>query len=155
MSKHQMKIVGKVTHVFAHRFVVQADDNAVLCDLTPHGSEKVILQIGDHVQLDGEMKPSELKVTRLSRNGEKGLEFDHHKRKEHHSETADPNVAFKAAKAAGFETFGAARRKPRHFEVLARRDNQLVELHIELDGHIRKVKSEFEKNKWGDFLPVA
>ena len=41
---------------------------------------------------------------------------------------------------AGFEPVGQPRRKPKHFEVLGRRNDELTELHIELDGNIRKRK---------------
>jgi hypothetical protein len=150
MSEHQKKLAGEVTHIFAHRFVVQEADMTVLCDLTPHGSERVQLEIGDHVSLEGEMKPSELKVARLSRNGGRAIELDHPKGKKQHHPTAEPTVAFRAAKEAGYETLGASRRKPKHFEILARRGGELVELHVELDGRIRKVKADFDRDKWSD-----
>jgi transcription elongation GreA/GreB family factor len=42
----------------------------VLADLTPRGLEVVGLRIGDRVALEGEQKPSEIKVSKLERNGE-------------------------------------------------------------------------------------
>jgi hypothetical protein len=153
MPKHQtnLKINGNVTHIFAHRFVVQTDTGPVLGDLTPRGREQITLKVGDRVTLEGEMKPSELKVVRLSRNGEKVVEFDHEKRTEQHPE-AEPGVALRSAEMAGFETLGTPRRKPKHFEVLARRNGRISELHIELDGHIRKVKSDVDRDKWAEAM---
>jgi hypothetical protein len=155
MPEHRKNVTGEVTHIFAHRFVVQGADNAVLCDLTPRGSERVQLKIGDHVSLEGEMKPSELKVERLSRNGGKALEFDQTQAKAQHHPAAEPRIALQAAKEAGYVTLGALRRKPRHFEILARRDGELVELHVELDGRIRKVKSDFDRDKWKDAVAAG
>ena len=91
--------------------------------------------------LDGEMKPSELKVARLTRGG-KTTQIDHKKKPPHDdpSPHADPSVALASARAAGFETLGSPRRKPKHFELLGRRRGELSEIHVELDGEIRKSK---------------
>ena len=57
----------------------------------------------------------------------------------------------KSARNAGYEPIGDPRRKPKHFAVLGRRDNKLTELHIELDGHIRKMKDvAADDQKWRD-----
>jgi hypothetical protein len=153
MSEHQtsLKLSGTVTHIFAHRFVVQTDTGPVLGDLTPRGREKITLRVGDRVELEGEMKPSELKVRRLSQNGGKVVEFEPEKGKEHFPK-AESGIALRSAEMAGFETLGAPRRKPKHFEVLARRDGRLSELHIELDGHIRKVRSDVDQHKWAEAM---
>lgn len=133
---------GTVTHVFGHRFVVQTIRDAILADLTPEGLEQTLLRVGDTVRIEGEMKPSELKVTHFTSGGRtiiidpKKKHHDHH----HHHPDVDPGVAIEWARAAGFETIGQPLRKPKHFEVLGRRNDQLTELHIELDGHIRKHK---------------
>jgi hypothetical protein len=42
----------------------------VLADLTPRGLEVVGLRIDDRVALEREQKPSEIKVSKLERNGE-------------------------------------------------------------------------------------
>ena len=58
-----------------------------------------------------------------------------------------------AAKAAGFDTVGHPRRKPKHFEVLGRRNEQFSELHIELNGIIRKSKPiDRHDPKWAEEL---
>jgi hypothetical protein len=139
MPHHQIiTITGRITHVFGHRFVVQTRHDTVLCDVTPKGLERIQFHVGDSVELEGEQKPSELKVARFTRdNTTVAIEY---KEKHHQHEDADPADALRAARAAGFATRGEPRRKPRHFEVLGERDARLIELHIELDGHIRKMK---------------
>lgn len=140
MSEELITLSGKITHVFAHRFVVQNAKGTVLADLTPHGAELVDLRVGSDVELEGEKKPSELKVTRIKSDG-RSVEIEH-KRKPHHGhhEPANPAIAIEAARAAGFELKGSPHRKPKHFEVHGRRDGKDYELHVELDGRIRKTK---------------
>lgn len=151
MSDHHTSVSGKILYLFAHRFVVQTKSGAILADLTPHGIEQIALKVGDTVALEGEQKPSELKVTTLTREG-KTVRIEHKKKPhEHgpHHAPADPAIVVKAAQAAGYETVGQPRRKPKHFEVLGRRDGRFTELHIELDGHIRKTKhATADDPKW-------
>jgi len=158
MPDHHISTVsGKITHVFGHRFVVQTSHGAVLADVTPKGLEQFALHVGDDVSLSGEQKPSELKVTQFSRGG-KTFAIEHrNKPHEHHDRApAEPRIALKAARAAGYETLGEPRRKPKHFEVLGRRDRQLTELHIELDGHIRKEKPvAHDDPKWSEAARAA
>ncbi|AMN44990.1 hypothetical protein [Rhodoplanes sp. Z2-YC6860] len=152
MSEDHRKLSGKITHVFAHRFVIETPKGAVLADVTPHGMEAVTLRVGADVQLEGEMKPSELKVFRFTSGG-KSVAIEH--KKKHHDDhhgPADPEVARRAARQAGFEPVGEPRRKPKHFEVLGRRQGIYSELHIELDGHIRKTKPVHDDPKWADAL---
>lgn len=151
MPDHAIRTVdGEVTHIFGHRFVVQTSKGAVLADLTPHGAERITLTAGDHVTLVGEMKPTELKVSQFTRGGET-TEIVHEKKHKH--DDTDPGIATKAAKQAGFETVGQPRRKPKHFVVLGRRNDALTELHIELDGHIRKQKpADRNDPKWKEAL---
>lgn len=140
MSHERIRLSGKIVHVFAHRFVVQTAKGAVLADLTPHGADLVKLRIGADVDLEGEMKPSELKVTGFACNGDR-VTIEHKKKPDHtRHEPADPTTALEAARAAGFEPIGTARRKPRHFEIQGRRNDQDYELHVELDGRIRKAR---------------
>lgn len=153
MPHHETRtITGTISHIFHHRFVVETQDGAVLADVTPHGLDQVRLAAGDKVELVGEMKPSELKVSRFTSGG-KTTEIAHKPKHEHDHAPADPRVATKAAKAAGFDPLGDPRRKPKHFEVLGRKDGALTELHIELDGHIRKSKpADRHDPKWADAL---
>lgn len=140
MSEERVKLSGKIVHVFAHRFVVQTTKGAVLADLTPHGAEAVRLRIGADVELEGEQKPSELKVTRFACGGD-SVTIAHKKKHGHdHHPPADPAAAIEAARAAGFEPTGTPRRKPKHFEIHGRRNGQDYELHVELGGRIRKAR---------------
>jgi hypothetical protein len=131
---------GKITHIFAHRFVVQTPLGAVLADVTPHGVDVIKLRIGADVELEGEMKPSELKVTRFACDNRR-VTIEHKKKSGHgHHEPADSAIAIEAARAAGFEPMGAPRRKPKHFEIQGRRNGQDYELHVELGGRIRSAR---------------
>jgi hypothetical protein len=70
-EKHsKVNAAGEITHVFGHRFLLKTGSKSVLADLTPRGLEVVGLRIGDRVALEGEQKPSEVKVSNLERNGE-------------------------------------------------------------------------------------
>ena len=146
MTKQPASINGTVTHTFAHRFVIETDKGPVLADLTPHCDDKIKLQIGDVVTLEGEMKPSELKVSRIT-SRDKTIEIPT-KHKKDHQRFVEPEVARRAARVAGYEAIGEPRRKPKHFELLGRRDGCLAELHIELNGTIRKVKSVSDQSEW-------
>jgi hypothetical protein len=148
---HIVGVTGKVTHIFNHRFVVQTTVDAVLCDVTPRGLELIKLRIGDHVELEGEQKPSELKVTRFTSHG--STVTIEHKPKHHDHHPADPDKALNAVKAAGFAIRGEPRRKPKHFEVLGERDARFSEFHVELDGRIRKTKPvDRHDSKWADAI---
>ncbi|MET0219330.1 MAG: hypothetical protein ABW213_01605 [Tardiphaga sp.] len=152
---HPVTISGAVTHVFGHRFVVETSSGAVLADLTPKGVEQHAPRIGDTVSLTGEMKPSELKVSRLTSGG-KTITVEHKKPHGHAHPQAESGDAIKAARKAGYEPLGEPRRKPKHFEVLGRRDGALTELHIELDGHIRKTKPvDASEEKWSEALQAV
>jgi len=150
---------GTIALVFGHRFVLKTKTGHLLADLTPHGAEKIKLRIGAEVTIAGEMKPTELKVFAFTAGGktvriEHGPKHHHHHHHHdhHHHEDADPAVAIEAAKAAGYAVLDEPRRKPKHFEVLGRKKGnkrKLEELHVELDGHIRKVKPvEAGDHKW-------
>ncbi len=151
MPDKHISVSGKILHLFAHRFVVQTADGAILADVTPEGIEQIALHVGDTVSLEGEMKPSELKVARLTCGG-RLVQIEHRKkphRGDHGHAPADAEIALNAARAAGYAPVGAPRRKPKHFEGLGRRNDALTELHIELDGNIRKTKpASAEDPKW-------
>ncbi len=165
MPHHEhVEISGEIVDVFAHRFTIATDRGRVLADLGPKGAEAFRLTPGLRIVASGEMKPSELKVDRIAREGAKPIEIAHkkpghgpgHEGPDHHHEPADPKVALEAVKAAGLEPVGDPRRKPKHFEVLARRGRLFVECHVELDGHIRKEKPVAENDhKWANELDTA
>lgn len=150
MPDDHVRVSGKILHVFAHRFVVQTKAGAILADVTPRGLDHIVLRVGDTVSLEGEAKPSELKVSRLTLDG-RTVRVEHKKPHHHddHHGPADPEVVLKAAREAGYEPSAKPRRKPKHFEVLGKRNGRFSELHIELDGHIRKTKpTASDDPKW-------
>ncbi|GJE51348.1 hypothetical protein GOFOIKOB_4405 [Methylobacterium tardum] len=141
---------GTIRHVFAHRFTIEADGQTHLADLGPKGADAFALASGLHVTLQGERRPSEIKVTRISAAGRDPVEIQH--KKPHHAPgpkradtrsdgPADPAHALAAAAAAGWTVVEAPRHKPRHFELLARRgEAAATELHVDFCGTIYKEK---------------
>ena len=85
------------------------------------------------------MKPSELKVSRITCGG-RVVDIVDKKHGPHDHGPADPAIALRAARTAGYKPVREPHRKPKHFEVLGQRDGKLEELHIEFDGHIRTSK---------------
>ncbi|HWG06422.1 MAG TPA: hypothetical protein VG271_15535 [Beijerinckiaceae bacterium] len=156
----QTAVKGVVTDIFGHRFVVKTARGKILADLTPHGADRISLKEGDEVELSGEMKPTELKIHRISKDGGETVVIDHKKPHEHghapkhEHEYADPKPALKAAKDKGFAVVGVPRRKPKHFEVLGRdKAGAYAELHVELDGHVRKIKPvDSGDHKWSEAI---
>ena len=167
----QTTVTGEVTDVFAHRFVVKTTKGKILADLGPKGAERVTVRESDRVELSGEMKPSELKVHRITMAGAQPITIEHKKPKpdehkepkphehekpkphdgQHHEPSeADPAPALETVAANGFTVLGSPRRKPKHFEILGRdRAGDLVELHIDLDGTLRKTRPvTAEDGKW-------
>jgi hypothetical protein len=97
------------------------------------------------------MKPSELKVHSIARNGERPVGIEHPKKPHpHEHDEADPGPALKTAEANGFAVLGKPRRKPKHFEILGRDlAGDVVELHVELDGSLRKTRPVHDDDpKW-------
>jgi hypothetical protein len=149
---------GEVTDIFAHRFVVKTANGKVLADLGPKGADQVPLKEGDRVNLIGNMKPSELKVHSIARNGARPVGIEHPKKPHpHEHDEADPGPALKTAEANGFTVLGKPRRKPKHFEILGRDlAGDVVELHVELDGSLRKTRPVHDDDpKWATEIKVG
>ena len=156
---------GAIQNVFAHRFTVLAGGKVFLADLGPKGAEAFELAEGLEVELQGEQRPSEIKVTEISAKGRPPVVL-HHKKPHHepgrrppherglapHHEAADPALALSAAAAAGWTVQGEPCRKPKHFELLARQgQGGWAELHVDLDGGLYKVKAvPPDGGKWAD-----
>ena len=134
---------GTVSYVFAHRFVVTTAEGSTLADLGPQGAELFPLQVGEEVIVAGEMKPSELKVVTIARAGSPPVAIDAGpKGPPGNSRDAEAHAALSALRQVGLAPVGEPRRRPRHFEIAARRaDGKLVEAHVEFDGAIRKVRA--------------
>jgi hypothetical protein len=146
----QTTLQGEVADIFAHRFVVKTGSSKVLADLTPKGAEQIALHKGDRVTLSGEMKPSELKVHQIKRDGGPSITIQHKRPHPDQHEPADPEHALKTVTANGFTVVGNPRRKPKHFEILGRDSaGDFVELHVELGGALRKTRPVDEADpKW-------
>jgi hypothetical protein len=130
-----------------------------LADLGKHNQEKIKLKSGDEVELTGEQKPSELKIHKMILNGQavalEPKDKDHHQ--SHALKSADPDIAINAAKREHITVIGKPHRKPQHFEVLGKNpQGELIELHIELDGKLRKSKPiKPNDEKWAEELAAA
>ncbi|WP_256642917.1 hypothetical protein [Stenotrophomonas sp. 9(2022)] len=153
---HHEKIAlsGVVEHVFAHRFTLLADGRPYLADLGPKGADAFTIAPGLAVTLEGERRPSEIKVLSIARKGGKRVEIEH--KKPHHGPghhagkhvQIDPAVALDAVKRAGWTPAGEPQRHPKHFEVLARQINgDWMELHVDFVGGIYKQKPA-SAHKW-------
>lgn len=155
---HHEKITlsGVVEHVFAHRFTLLADGQPYLADLGPKGAEAFALAAGLQVQLEGERRPSEIKVLRIARKGGKPVELEH--KKPHHGhgpkhhqgrhDEADVGAALAAVAQAGWVASGEPQRHPKHFEVLAQQDGgPWMELHVDFSGGIYREKPA-SAHKW-------
>jgi len=155
----QNTISGEVIDIFAHRFVIKTSAGKILADLGPKAAERVALKAGDKVQVSGEMKPSELKVSRITKQGGQPIDIEH-KKKPHEGKPeadADPKKALRAARDAGYTVFGEPKRRPKHFEMLGRNaDGAFAELHIELDGAFRRAKPVPRgDHKWASEISAA
>jgi len=138
------KASGTVWAVFGHRFAIDGKDGRFLADLGPKGSEGIEIAVGDAVSVEGESKPSEIKVTSITLKG--GVVHEVTWPKKPHDDKAeqgpaDPAVALSAVKAQGYVVEGEPKRKPKHFEIVGSKDGIRHELHVELDGKIRKTKA--------------
>lgn len=160
-------VSGHVEHVFGHRFTVKTADAVILADLTPHGARHVPLKSGDSVVIEGEQKPSEIRVESIAIGArtyvmpppERGPHHHHgHHRHgpghEHHpkhreaGEMPDLAAIMKRLVEDGYEVLGQPRMRHRHCEWLVRKGKELFEAHVEFDGHIRKLKPADLDGKW-------
>ncbi|KNY21132.1 hypothetical protein [Methylobacterium sp. ARG-1] len=131
---------GTVWAVFGHRFALDGAAGRILADLGPKGSADITLTVGDRVSLRGTRKPSEIKVTRLTLADGSTRTIDWPQKEKHDHPPADPALAIRAAEAAGYAVAGVPERKPKHFALRGAKDGAEHELHITLDGDIRKAK---------------
>ncbi|SEL94279.1 hypothetical protein SAMN05428989_2941 [Pseudoxanthomonas sp. GM95] len=153
---HHEKITlnGVIENVFVHRFTVLSNGQIHLADLGPKGAEVFPLAEGLKVTLEGEQRPSEIKVLWISKKGGRPVDVEHkkprHSPKHHHADVAaDPKLVLKAVGKAGWTVEGTPERKPKHFEVLAYQGGgDWTELHVDFAGVIYKEKPA-DAHKWG------
>ncbi|WP_369968545.1 hypothetical protein AB8E26_16540 [Stenotrophomonas rhizophila] len=154
MPHHEkVALAGVIEHVFAHRFTLICNEQAYLADLGPKGAEAFPLKQGQAVRLEGEQRPSEIKVARIARKGGPFVAVEHKKphhgpKHAHADAPADAGIVLAAVKKAGWSVKGKPERKPKHFEVLARHDaGEWTELHVDFAGVIYKQKAA-DHGKW-------
>lgn len=151
---------GVIQHVFAHRFTLDAEGQTHLADLGPKGAQAFPLAPGLAVSLEGERRPSEIKVTLISAEGREPVRIEHKKPNHgpghaHPDVPADPDRIRAAVAAEGWTLEGEPRQKPKHFEVLAHRgDGGPTELHVDFAGRIYKQKAA-DSAKWAVQAPSA
>jgi|GEM_PF-238954 len=161
-------VSGRVEHVFAHRFTVKTADAVILADLTPHGLKYVPLKGGDDVVIEGEQKPSEIRVESISigprtyilppqpehRGPQHSGPGMHHRGPPHRGgshgrgEDIDTSVAKKALQAEGYDIVGDPRLRHRHTEWLVKKGGEVFEAHVTFDGEIRHVDPAEPRGKW-------
>jgi hypothetical protein len=155
---HHTSVSGTVTAVFAHRFVIEDAGAKYLADIGPEAVKHVDLKEGDKVSVTGERKPSEIKVTEITKADGKPIHIEHNKKHDHdeHHTYRDPRTAIEAVTRHGFRVIAEPRRKPKHFEILGRSaKGEAVEFHVELDGAIRKRKpADLHEPKWKLAVPA-
>jgi hypothetical protein len=128
--------------VFGHRFVLITPDGPLLADVSAHAPETVRLTPGAKVKITGERTPCEIKVHLFQSGSGETIEIPYKSKKKHpHDDNGDPEGAVKAALDAGYIVEGEPKRKPKHFELQAIRNGHRYELHIMLNGDIRKEKA--------------
>lgn len=141
MKHCRTSVSGTVRDVFAHRFTIETAQGLMLADLTPRGVEQITLGAGDEIMIEGERKPSEIKIHRIRRGGV-SVEIEHAKTLGKHVArhgAVDPEAATAAVRAAGYSVVGEPRLRPKHVEVLAiDAGGGLRDLHVATDGTIRK-----------------
>lgn len=154
MPHHEkVALAGVIEHVFAHRFTLICNGQPYLADLGPKGADAFALEQGLAIRLEGEQRPSEIKVTRIARKGGSFVAVEHkkphHGPGHHHPDLpADPRAVLAAVKKAGWRVTGKPERKPKHFEVLAQREGgDWTELHVDFAGAIYKQK-QADPEKW-------
>jgi hypothetical protein len=107
-------LAGVVKHTFAHRFTLEAEGTTHLADLGPKGLEAFPLQAGLAVTLEGERRPSEIKVTRIAADGRAPVAIEHKKPNhapghKHSDAPADAVKVLAAIAGAGWAVSGEPR----------------------------------------------
>lgn len=159
MPHHErVTLSGVVEHVFAHRFTLVAGDTVHLADLGPKGAAAFAVEPGLSVRLEGELRPSEIKVSRIATSVGRYVEIDHPKPHHgpkakgagpHHGpDTLEVTQLLEAARHEGWTVTEDVERKPKHVELLGRRNGgDWMELHMAFDGTIYKEKPALSE-KW-------
>lgn len=134
---------GTIWALFGHRLALEGPDGRILIDLGPDGAtalagQSVILKVGDAVAVTGETKPTEIRATAIT--GPDGIRHAIVRPSPAGKDAApaDPATALAALRQAGYQLDGEPARKPKHFEVRARKDGVSYTAHVTFAGVIRK-----------------
>lgn len=97
MPHHEkVALAGVIEHVFAHRFTLLSHGEVYLADLGPKGADAFALAQGLSVRLEGERRPSEIKVVRIAEKDGAWIEVEH-KKPHHGPRHAHPDLPAEAA----------------------------------------------------------
>ncbi len=140
--RNEVNVSGIVWGAFRHRFALQTDTGKALIDIGPKASEKLRISEGDRVEVEGERKPSEIKAHAIKLGGKTHkIDWpDKPKGPKHRHDGATSDAAVKAVADDGYKIEGNPERHPKHWEIVAARNGRSYELHVELNGRIRKIK---------------
>lgn len=137
-SKHEpVTARGKITDVFGHRFVVHTTNGKILADIGPKALATIALKAHDEVEIEGEQKPTEIKVKRIAIAGGEMRETHHggpKGNKHDHDGPFNAEDASALAKSEGFDIDGELRPHKKHFEAKAKKDGRVIDIHIHRDG---------------------
>jgi hypothetical protein len=132
---HHVKLTGTVTDIFGHRFVVATAKGKVLADIGPEGAEFVTLEVNDPVDIEGEQKPSEIKVQHIAVDGAAPIDLHHGPKHKAHPEPSGFNAekARRIAEKEGFLVLGELRPHKKHFEAVAEHKGARHDIHVHED----------------------
>lgn len=141
---HDVKTSGTITDVFGHRFVVKTRTGTVLADIGPDAAARITLGANQPVKLEGEQKPTEIKVHRISVGGSAYVEAHHEPRdrKEHGEQENDFTAADakRIAEKEGFRIVGALTPHKKHYEATAEHGGSRHDIHVHKDHIMKKHK---------------
>ena len=118
--------------------MLKTGSKSVLADLTPRGLEVVGLRIGDRVALEGEQKPSEIKVSKLERNGETFAIGLVRTAPAKMSRPCNSDQNCRGRRISNYWRTAAANQSI--LRCWGKKAAEFEELHIELDGGVRKTR---------------
>lgn len=155
-----VKIEGTVTDVFGHRYVVDEGGKKSLVDIGPKGLDAVTIKSGDRVKIKGEATDAgEVRAQQVAVGDGQPIElhkswWDKLTGKDDKSETAfTPEDAKAIVTKAGYVPVGEPRPEKKHFEVLAKKDGNFVEVHAHRNGDVKHERPVDASNpKWAGLV---
>ena len=130
---NRSSFTGTITDVFAHRFVIDTGESRLLADIGPEAAERIVLKAGLKVKIEGERKPSEIKVERIA-VGSGDFQPAHKPGPGHHENDFSAKEATLLAKSEGYKIVGELLPKKKHYEASATKGGRSYNIHIHRDG---------------------